>query len=122
MRIKQLQKQLKINKIDLALFWCDGEKKNTNIEYFSNYSGIGYLIVTKSNSFLLIPEYKQDKTKNSTVKFFIAEKKKYLIDQLAQKISKLKIKIFAFLLNALLGDFAIIMGTIKLDKFVIGIC
>jgi Xaa-Pro aminopeptidase len=92
MRIKQLQKQLKINKIDLALFWCDGEKKNTNIEYFSNYSGIGYLIVTKSNSFLLIPEYKQDKTKNSTVKFFIAEKKKYLIDQLAQKISKLKIK------------------------------
>jgi hypothetical protein len=37
-------------------------------------------------------------------------------------VSKLKIKIFAFLLNALLGDFAIIMGTIKLDKFVIGIC
>lgn len=92
MRIKQLQKQLKIKKIDLALFWCDGETKNTNIEYFANYFGIGYLAVTKKKSFLLIPEYEQDKAKNATIKFYVAEKKKYLIDQLTQKLSKSKIK------------------------------
>lgn len=92
MRIKQLQKQLKLKKIDLALFWCDGEKKNTNIKYFTKYSGIGYLAVTKSKSFLLIPEYEEDKIKNKKIKYYIAEKKKYLIDQLAQKLKRTKIK------------------------------
>lgn len=86
MRIKTLQKQLTEKNIDLALFWSDNEKINTNILYLTDYSGIGWLAISKKKAFLIIPEYESYKTQNLKIKYHTAGKKKFLIDIVNEKL------------------------------------
>ena len=92
MRIKKLQKELIKNNIDLVLFYNKEDTPNSNMMYFSNYPGIGYLIITKKKSFLFILKYEKNKLKNKKIKLYFSEKRKYLIDQVKEKLSNFNIK------------------------------
>ena len=89
MRIKKLQNYMKEKKIDISLF-LSFEKPNTNIIYFTDYSGKGILCVTKTKSFLIIPEYETEKITNKKVQIYISSKTKMLFDELILHIKNYK--------------------------------
>ncbi|MFH2021127.1 MAG: Xaa-Pro peptidase family protein [archaeon] len=92
MRIKNLQKELKKRDINLALFFSLDEKPDINLMYFTGYSGIGILAITKTKSFLLVPDMEYEKALKTKINVIKAEKKKRLFDTLKNKFSRLKLK------------------------------
>ena len=91
MRIKKLQEIMKKKKIDLCLFFSLNSP-NTNIVYFSSYIGKGIFVITKSNNFLIVPEYEKEKTKNLDTKIHYVEKTKFLLKELSNQIKNKVIK------------------------------
>ncbi len=79
MRINDLKEILEDKKLDFAMFYTlDSEKANPNMIYFSGYSGIGALIIPKrQNPFIIAPEMEFEKAKQSKIKVFPMEKKKF---------------------------------------------
>lgn len=65
-KFKTLQKQLQKKKSDLALFITqDADQYDPNLFYFTNYSGMGFLIVPKAKKpFIVVPEMEYEKAKN----------------------------------------------------------
>jgi Xaa-Pro aminopeptidase len=90
MRIKKLQEKLKEKNIDLAILFSLNEKPNTNIVYFTGFSGVGLLAVLKNKYFLLVPESEFSKVKNHPA--YKTDKKKRILDNLSQLLSRHKIK------------------------------
>lgn len=89
MRIKKLQKIMKEKNIDLCLFFSL-DVPNTNLIYFSGYEGKGVLAVTKSNHFLIIPEYEKAKAENISGRILYAEKSRFLLDVLKENAGNIK--------------------------------
>ncbi len=94
MRINLFQKELTKKNIDLTILFSLDEKPNTNIIYFSGYSGIGLLAILKNTAFLLVPEMEYDKAKNSVkekrIKIFKTDKKKKLLENLSLLLQRQK--------------------------------
>ncbi|MBN2368236.1 aminopeptidase P family protein [Candidatus Woesearchaeota archaeon] len=91
MRIKKLQKAMNKNKIGLSLIFSLDEKPNTNMIYFTGYSGIGILAVLKRSAFLLVPEMEYEKATKSGLNVHKAEKKRKMLETLAYLLKKKKI-------------------------------
>ena len=69
MRIKELITILEKNKLDLALFYNHGMDTNPNMFYFSGYSGLGALVISKKQTpFLIVPEMEFERAKKSKIK------------------------------------------------------
>ena len=90
MRIKKLQDKLKEKKIDLALIFSLGETPNTNMIYFTGYSGIGVLAVLCNNSFLLVPDMEYEKALQTKLSVYKTEKKKRLLENLSNLVEEKK--------------------------------
>lgn len=119
---------MKKKKIDLCLFFSLNSP-NTNIVYFSSYIGKGIFVITKSNNFLIVPEYEKEKTKNLDTKIHYVEKTKFLLKELSNQIKnikktgieddKLNLKLFKKIKNKIKGrycDISIICREIRSKK------
>lgn len=92
MRIEKLQQVLSKKNIDLALFFSLDEKPNTNIIYYSGYSGIGILAVPKNKpAFLVVPDMEYEKGTKTKLKVYKTEKKKRLMEMLVNLLKGLEI-------------------------------
>ena len=77
MKLEEFQSILAEKNCDFALFCSPySEKISSNMFYFSNYKGIGALIVPKkSNPFLVVPEMEYQKAKKTMInKVYLMEK------------------------------------------------
>jgi Xaa-Pro aminopeptidase len=96
MKLKQFQKELAKNNIDLALYFSlDMDKANPYLVYFTGYNGIGVLAIPKnSKPFLMVPlmEYERAK-KNSKIRVIAMKKKKRLFELLTYELKKRKIRV-----------------------------
>ena len=93
MKIRELQRILDKNKLDFALFYNLGMETNPNMIYFSGYSGLGALIISKNKkSFLIVPEMEFEKAKNSMIKKVYSMDKKKFFESIYSIIKKNKIK------------------------------
>lgn len=96
MKIKQLQKSFKKNKIDFGLLINLEMEANPNFYYLTHYNGIGALITSKKQPpFLIVPKMEYQRAKKSIIKrIYKLEKKKFFetIKETAKK-RKLKTKI-----------------------------
>lgn len=87
MRIKKLQNLMRGKKIDVSIFFSLDEKPNTNIIYFSGYSGIGILVIPKDkDAFLVVPDMEYEKGKKTGLKIYNTGKKKKLLETLVNLI------------------------------------
>lgn len=95
MKIKEFQKLLKKRKIDLAIFYnSDFEKIDNNMLYFSQYDGIGALVIpAKKKPFLIAPKMEIKKARECLIKRVYAwDKGKRLFENVKQLTKKNKIK------------------------------
>lgn len=94
MRINEFQKQLKKEKIDLAVFFnISSMSQDDDLVYFTGYKGIGALIVPKTKKpFLIVPEMEYGRIRNSKVKKYKLAKKKKLFEEILTRINKNRIK------------------------------
>lgn len=95
MKIKKFQDLLKEKKIDFALFYnLDGVSHDTDMFYFSNYKGVGSLILPRDKKpFLLVPEMGFVRAKKaSKIKVYKWKKGKRLFEFLSILTRKNKIK------------------------------
>lgn len=90
MNVEKLQKEMIKSNIDLSLILSLNEEPSTNLAYFSGFSGIGILAVTRKECFLIIPEY--EKRKKSEIKKIVVEKKKRIFEKLSELLGKKKLK------------------------------
>ena len=80
MKIKEFQSILGKKKIDAAVFYnSDSSKYNPNMFYFSQYSGIGALVIpAEKPAFLIAPKMELQRARHSMVKnVFSMEKKRF---------------------------------------------
>jgi len=93
MKIKGFQELLKKRKIDFALFYnLDSITYEKDMAYFSDYKGIGVLIIPKNKKpFLIVPEMEYGRSKNK-IKVYKWPKKKRLFEFVSTLINKSKIK------------------------------
>lgn len=79
MKIKELQNYMKTRKIDISLFYNSGVYVDPNLYYFSQYSGIGCLIIPKNQKpFLIVPKMEFQRAKGSMIKkVYSMDKKKF---------------------------------------------
>jgi len=69
--IKKLQRELKDEDIDFALFYRMSEARNANILYFSGYEGHGFLVIPKNKPpFLIVPATEIGLAKKTGIKAF----------------------------------------------------
>jgi Xaa-Pro aminopeptidase len=93
MRISNFQTELKNKSIDLAVFFSLDEKPNINVVYYTGYSGLGILAISKERpAFLVVPEMEYEKAKKKWKNVFKAEKKKRLMETMLHILSGLKIR------------------------------
>lgn len=94
MKIKELQDELKKNRIDFALFLnVDFDVIEPNIVYFSGYSGIGALVIpAKQAPFLVVPEMEYNKAKKTKINAFKKIKDKRLSESIFGIIKKRRIR------------------------------
>ncbi len=90
MNVEKLQKEMIKSNVDLSLILSLNEEPSTNLAYFSGFSGIGILAVTRKECFLIIPEY--EKRKKSEIKKIVVEKKKRIFEKLSELLGKTKLK------------------------------
>ena len=94
MRINELKGILEENKLDFALFYNLGMGTNTNMLYFSGYSGLGSLIIPRNqNPFLIVPKMEFEKAKHSMIKKIYSMDKKKFFESIYAIIMKNKINI-----------------------------
>ncbi|MFH1642987.1 MAG: aminopeptidase P family protein [Nanoarchaeota archaeon] len=96
MKIKELQKILSKKKTDFALFYnADYDKNEHNMVYFSQYKGIGVLVIPKDNfPFLIVPKMEQKSAKEGNIKRIIVwDKEKRLFENVKFIIKKNNVKI-----------------------------
>ena len=94
MKIKPFQKILKEKKADFALIYnLDSLAYNANLFYFTQYAGLGILIISqKKQPFLIVPEMEYERAKKSFKRTYKFEKKR-LFEQVKIKLKQNKIKI-----------------------------
>ena len=110
MKINEFQSVLNEGKIDFALFYnVDFEKIEHNVVYFSQYSGIGALVIpAKNKPLLIVPKMEIKKAKESIIKKIynwnkdkrLFENVKYFIKKNKTKSKKIGIDKNSFSLNA----------------------
>jgi len=93
MKITQFQDILRKKKVDFALIYnLDSLGHNPNFSYFTQYAGIGILIIPKSKQpFLLVPEMEYGRAKKSFKKTFKIKKKR-LFEGVMERLRKNNIK------------------------------
>ncbi len=92
MRINKLKKELKKEKIDLALIFSLDTRPNTNMIYFTGYSGLGVLAILEKKPFLLVPEMEYEKAQKTGLKVYKTDKKKRILENLSDLLKNYKIK------------------------------
>ncbi len=129
MKIKEFQKELVKKGIDIALFLnIEFDVIEPNIKYFSDYFGIGALIIPKNKSpFLIVPEMEYEKAKRSKIKVYKKRKGKRLTEDLVEILKKRKIRCKHIGIDKsfiTLNIFSAIKKTLKRPKTtdVFGIC
>ncbi|MBW2997522.1 Xaa-Pro peptidase family protein [Candidatus Woesearchaeota archaeon] len=77
MRLKEFQKEMRKNRIGLALFFSlDGDNVDPNLVYLSQYTGFGALAVTPNKAVLVVPKAEHVRAKRtSKVRVAVAEKR-----------------------------------------------
>lgn len=93
MKISKLASLLQQKNCDIALLYnSDSTKTNTNMFYFSGYSGLGALVVPKSKQpFLIVPEMEYEMATKSFVKAYTMDKKRFF-ESIYRIIKKNKIR------------------------------
>jgi len=94
MKLKEFKDYLKKKRISFAiLFNTDSTRPDTNMFYFSQYRGIGALVIpAKSKPLLFVPEMEYEKAKKSKLKVVKWAKKKRLFEFIKENLRKRKIK------------------------------
>ncbi|HLC65970.1 MAG TPA: Xaa-Pro peptidase family protein [Candidatus Nanoarchaeia archaeon] len=96
MKIKELQKYMKSNKIDVAvLLSLHSMSYDSNVYYFTNYEGQGVLIIPKSSRpILMVPEMELERARKvSRIKnVFAFDRKAKMFLHLREILKKRKIK------------------------------
>ena len=94
MKINEFKQALEKKKADCAIFYnSDSAKTNPNLFYFSNYSGLGALIIpAKQQPFLVVPEMEFQRAKKSAVKKVYSMEKKRFFESIFKILKKNKIK------------------------------
>jgi len=93
MKIKEFQNLLWEKGADFALFYSVGMNVNPNLFYFTQYTGIGCLIIPKKHGpFLIVPKMEYQRAKKSLVKqVYLMDKKKFF-ESVDVVINKNKLK------------------------------
>ena len=87
MKIKALQNFLQAKKTDFALLYNVGMDVNPNFYYFTQYSGVGCLVIPKNNDpFLIVPEMEFERAKKGTIKNVKKLEKKRFFDSVYENI------------------------------------
>jgi len=91
MKIKDI---LEKKKLDFALFYnLDYERVDPNLFYFSNYSGIGAIVIPKKKKpFLIAPKMEYLKAKKSNIKKVYQMDKKKFFETILEKTKTNKLK------------------------------
>ena len=93
MRINELNSILEENKLDFALFYNLGMETNPNMFYFSGYSGLGALVISKKQTpFLIVPKMEFLRAKKSMIKKIYLMEKKRFFGTIYDMVKKNKIK------------------------------
>jgi Xaa-Pro aminopeptidase len=88
MKLKQFQKWLLENKIDLAAFFnLDGDCIDPNMMYFSGYSGFGALVITPKKAVLIAHKAEHERAKKTSRIRAIAAKGK-LSEEMKKLVKK----------------------------------
>jgi Xaa-Pro aminopeptidase len=67
MKIKEFQKELARKKIDAAMFFnFDGDVTDPNMQYFSQYTGFGGLVVTQKKALLIAPRAEYERARKTS--------------------------------------------------------
>ena len=97
MKINELKGILKKKGLDAALFYSSGMEPNPNMVYFSQYYGVGALIVPKNQkAFLIVPEMEYERAKSSLIKKAYSMNKKRFFESISLILKKNKIKMKNF--------------------------
>ena len=82
MKVKEFQRAIKKEGIDIALFFnLDSMEGNPNLFYFSGYTGVGALVIPKNSpSFLLVPRMEYERAKKESGMNVASIEKKKLFD------------------------------------------
>jgi len=95
MKIKEFQAVLKKRKVSFALFYnTDFERREHNMIYFSQYSGVGVLVVPVfKKPFLIVPKMEFRKAKEGIVKrVYVLDKEKRFFENVKFFLNKNKIR------------------------------
>ena len=93
MKTKELKKILEKKSLDAAIFTSIGMEPNPNVVYYSQYTGVGALIIPKKqNPFLVVPEMEFERAKKSQIKLVYPMNKKKFFESVQQITKKKKIK------------------------------
>jgi Xaa-Pro aminopeptidase len=94
MRLKDFKVELVKKGVDLAVFLSlDYDRINPNLFYFTGFEGIGALIIpAKKKPFLVAPALDYERAKKCDVKVYGLEKKKRLLETVADLVRKNKLK------------------------------
>lgn len=86
MKLSKFQKELVNKKIDLAIF-CnyDYDRINPNLFYFTGYEGLGTLVVTPKDAFLIVPKMEFLKAKQYIKTYYNKEPFKFILSVLKKK-------------------------------------
>lgn len=85
--------RLEKENIDFAIFYnLSSLTIEPNFFYFSGYDGLGALVVSKENQFLLVPKMEYERARNSRIKSVYIWDKKPLFECIAELTSKNKIQ------------------------------
>ncbi|MBT4648205.1 aminopeptidase P family protein [archaeon] len=88
MNIKKLQKKLRENNIDFAIFYNPDESANSNVVYFSNYHGEGFLVVPKNKEpFLISNRRDYELALNTGIKTINRSKEKTIKNIINEEVS-----------------------------------
>ncbi len=89
MRLKEFQNILSEQKIGAAVFISMGMDSNPNILYFSQYPGVGALIIPKEGKpSLLVPKMEMERAKDSFIRRVLPLEKKMLFESVAKEMGK----------------------------------
>ena len=128
MKVDEFRKTLKLINVDLALFFNrNSMSQDPNLFYFTNYSGVGCLVISKkTNPILLTPKMECERAKksikntNQKIKILQLDKKKFLESVFEiLKRKKIKVKTIGIDKNAIsINQFTQLKKYFKKKKFV----
>ncbi len=94
MKIKRFQKKITEKGVDLAIFFnIDSLNQDNDLVYFTEYKGVGALVVPKNRlSFLVVPEMEYGRIKGKGMRVHKLKKKKKLFEEIKEILKKKKIR------------------------------